>query len=158
MLELVSRLRSVFHLSLLRRLALIVFKPFRLSRVGKNLEKFFRLSVMRVGGKFFLRFFPKIPRAKFSPWQSARLEVVEVARRTEVERKKNQPAINLRVQAVLQNKGSYPLNPARLAKMERAVWRVGYSGRKSIPRKGEINKNKAGKGEWTNWRRKRLCG
>ena len=57
-----------------------------------------------------------------------------------MERKKNQPTINLRVQAVLQNKGSYPLNPARLAKMERAVWRVGYSGRKSIPRKGEYIK------------------
>ena len=59
-------LRSVFSLSLLFVcLAFSVFNSSCLSRVGKNLEKFFRLSVVRIGGKFFLRFFPKIPYGIF---------------------------------------------------------------------------------------------
>lgn len=62
-----------------------------------------------------------------------------------MERRKNQPAVNLRVQAVLQNKGTSPLNPARLAKMEKPMGWLIIQGEKIDTPKGGI-KNKAGKG------------
>ena len=147
-------LRSVFSLSLLFVcLAFSVFNSSCLSRVGKNLEKFFRQSVLWVGGKFFLRFFPKIPCGIF-PLTFNPAWIFEVARLNGSGKEEKPTRYKYTSISGFTNKGSYPLTPRGFQKWKSRS--VGYSGESRYPAKGKEIK-KAGKGEWTNWRQKRHC-